>query len=71
MCTKVDFECDMGYEKEGEGDASKCMPSQKENYPAEEEEFNRDMETLYNKPEKLNYFCNKYSDKEEFYVPSG
>jgi len=70
-CTKVDFECDMGYEKEGEGDSAQCMPSQKENYPAEEEEFNRDMETLYNKPDKLNYFCNKYADKEEFYVPSG
>ena len=68
---QVDFECDMGYEKEGEGDSAKCMPSHKENVPAEEEQFNRDMETLYNKPEKLNFYCNKYSDKDEFYVPSG
>lgn len=74
-CTKVDFECDMGYEKEGGGsdglEQSKCMPSHKENVPAEEEEFNRDMEILYSKPEKLNFYCNKYSDKDEFYVPSG
>jgi hypothetical protein len=61
----------MGYEKEGDGDTAKCMPSHKENTPAEEEEFNRDMETLYSKPEKLNFFCNKYNDKDEFYVPSG
>jgi len=70
-CTRVDFECDVGFEMEGEGDASKCMPSHQENVPAEEEEFNRDMETLYAKPEKLNLFCTKYPDKEEFYVPSG
>jgi len=70
-CTKVDFECETGYEKEGDGDSAKCMPSHKENIPAEEEAFNRDMEVLYAKPEKLNFFCSKYTDKEEFYVPSG
>jgi len=70
-CTKVDFECDMGYEKEGDGNNAKCMPSHRANIPAEEEEFSRDMETLYSFPEKLNFFCSKYNDKEEFYVPSG
>jgi len=66
-CTKVDFECEMGYERSEDN----CMPSHKENLPAEEEEYNRDMETLYNNPAKLNYFCGKYKDTDEFFVPSG
>jgi len=70
-CTKVDFECDMGFEKEGDGDSAQCMPSHAENVPEEEEAFARDMETLYSTPAKLNFFCNKYPDKEEFFVPSG